>query len=148
MALGVGDGWMGVGAGWEVPPTHVHMHAHAHVLNMIISCKWPPPLGESLGIPYDVIRTCACMHVHACTCMCMCVGGTLSPPPPPSTHPPPPRGDPRNQSKFNSTWTNRDISIPLEDLKSVETSPPMGGCVVWWVGGWVDGWDQVKTLKI
>ena len=56
-------GW-GVGGGWGVPPTHVHMHAHARththaharMVNMIISCKWLPPLGESLGIPYDVIR--------------------------------------------------------------------------------------------
>ena len=87
-------------------PTHVHMHAHvrmhthAHacVVNMIISCKWPPPLGESMGIPYDVI----CMCAHACMCMCvhMCGGHPLTnphpiyPPPPPSTHPAPPRGDP------------------------------------------------------
>ena len=101
---GWGGGWMGVGGGWGVPPTHVHMHAHtrtcthahAHMLNMIISCKWPPPLGESLGIPYDVICTCACMRMRACVCVCTCVGGTLSPPPTP-------RGDPWNQSKFNST---------------------------------------------
>ena len=135
MALGVA-GWMdGVGGGWQVPPTHVHMHVHActhahvRVLNMIISCKWPPPLGESLGIPYDVICAYMRMHVHVC-------GGhpltTLHPP-----TPPPPRGDPQNQSKFNSTSTNRDISIPFEDLKSVETPPPMGGCIIWWVGGWV-----------
>ena len=131
--LGVGDGWgwrggwMGVGDGWGVPPTHVHthahartcMHAHACVVSMIISCKWPPPLGESLEIPYDVIRTCACvrmharvcacMHVCACACMCTCVGYTLSPPPTPHPHPPTspsPRGDPWNQSKFNSTSTN------------------------------------------
>ena len=72
-ALGVG-GW---GWGWlRVPPTHVH--THMHVVNMIISCKWLPPLGESLGIPYDVI--------------CMCVGGTLSAPPPTSTHPQTPGG--------------------------------------------------------
>ena len=146
---GWGGGWIGVGGGWGVPPTHVHMHTHAHacMLNMIISCKWPPPLGESLGIPYDVICTCACV----CACMCVYVhvyGGhpLTTPHPHPPSHPPP--GDPRNQSKFNSTWTNRDISILFEDLKSVETSPPMGGCMVWWVGGWVDGWDQVKTLKI
>ena len=71
-ARGVG-GWVDGGGGWlGVPPTHVHMHAHARtcmhthacVVNMIISCKWPPPLGEYLGIPYDVI--CACVHVHAC----------------------------------------------------------------------------------
>ena len=89
--MGVG-GFMGVGGGWGCPHTCtcMHTHAHAHVVNMIISCKWLPPLGESLGIPYDVI--CTCMHVHACACMCTWVGCTLSPPPPPSTHPPPPRG--------------------------------------------------------
>ena len=27
--LGWGGGWMGVGGGWGVPPTHVHTHAHA-----------------------------------------------------------------------------------------------------------------------
>ena len=95
---GWGGGWMG--GCWGVPPTHMHMHAHTHmhthtytrVLNMIISCKWPPPLGESLGIPYDVICTCACM--------CMCVGSTLSPPPPPSTHPlTPQRGGPLESLK-------------------------------------------------
>ena len=93
---GWGVGWMGVGVGWGVPPTHVHMHAHActcthahaRVVNMIISCKWPPPLGEYLGIPYDVIRTCVRVHVHACACMCMWVACTLSPPPTP-IHPPP-----------------------------------------------------------
>ena len=29
--LGWGGGWMGVGGGWGVPPTHVHMHAHARM---------------------------------------------------------------------------------------------------------------------
>ena len=32
---------------------------------------------------------------------------------------------------------NQDILILFEDLKSVETLPPMGGCMVWWVGGWL-----------
>ena len=76
--LGWGGGFMGVGGGWGVPPTHVHTHAHARtrthaharVVNMIISCKWPPPLGEYLGIPYDVIR--ACVHVCVCVCVCVC----------------------------------------------------------------------------
>ena len=105
-------GWGDGGGGWlGGTPTHVHMHAHAHthmhahahLVNMIISCKWPPPLGEYLGIPYDVIRMCMCVHVCACMCVCTWVGCTLSPPPPPSTHPPTPGGGPRNLSKFNST---------------------------------------------
>ena len=137
VALGVGEWVDGGGGGWGVPPhtyTCTCMHAHAHMVNMIISCKWLPPLGEYLGIPYDVICTsvhvcmCACV---ACACMCMWVGA-------PSHHPIQ-AGDPQNQSKFNSTWTNRDISILFEDLKSVETPPPMGGCIIWWVGGWVGG---------
>ena len=59
------------------PRTCTHTHAHVHVLNMIIICKWPPPLGESLGILYDVIRTC----------VCTCVGHPLTTPYP---HPPTP----------------------------------------------------------
>ena len=140
--------WGWGGGGWGVPPTHVHTHMHARtcththacVVSMIISCKWPPPLGESLEIPYDVIRACACMCIHAWACMCTCVGYTLSPPPTP-IHPPPhpPGGDLKNQSKFNSTSTNWDIWIPFEDLKSVESSPPIGGCMVLWVGGLMGG---------
>ena len=60
--------------------------------------------------------------------------------PPPSTPLPPPRWvDPWTHLKFNNTSTYEDISIPFEDLKSVKNSPPMGGCVVWWVGGWFGG---------
>ena len=100
--LGWGGGCMGVGGGWGVPPTHVHMpahartctHAHARVVNMIISCKWPPPLGEYLGIPYDVIR--ACVRVRACACVRVRVhvGGMhpLTTPHPHTPTPPPPRG--------------------------------------------------------
>ena len=106
---GWGGGWMGWGVVGGAPHTCAHacacMHTHACTcacVNMIISCKWPPPLGESLGIPYDVIHMCACMR--ACMCMCTCVGGTLfTTPHPIHPAPPPPGGDPRNQSKFNST---------------------------------------------
>ena len=100
---GWGSGCMGVVGGWGCPPhmcTRTCMHAHARVVNMIISCKWPPPLEESLEFPmmsYAHVHVCTCMHVHVC-------GGTLSPTPT-HIHPPPtPQGGhPRNQSKFNST---------------------------------------------
>ena len=84
------------------------------------------------------------MMSYMCACMCACVyahacahgwGASSHHPPLPSTHPPNPQGDPRNHSKFNSTLTNQDISILFEDLKSVETPPPMGECIIWWVGG-------------
>ena len=104
-------GWVDGGGGWlGVPPTHVHMqmharmhtHAHACVVNMIIPCKWLPPLdlGKSQGFPMmSYVRARACMRVRVHMCR-----GTLSPPPSP-IHPPPhpPGGEPRNQSKFNST---------------------------------------------
>ena len=143
---GWGGRWMGLGGGWGVPPTHVHMHAHtctcthahARVVNIIISCKW------NWGNPWEFPMM---SYMHAC--MCTWMGCTLSPLPTPIHPPPTPRGEnPQNHSKLNSTWTNWDISILFEDLKSVETPPPMGGCIIWWVGGWVDGWDQVKSLKI
>ena len=105
-----GGGWV-YGGGWGVPPTCAHTRARGKHDNFM---QMAAPLGESLRIPYDVI--CACVRMH--------VGGTLSPPPTPQG------GHPQNQSKFNSTSTNQDISIPFEDLKSVETSPPMGGCMV------------------
>ena len=44
-----------------------HMHTHACMVNMVISCKWPPPLdfGKSQGfIMMSYARACACMHVH------------------------------------------------------------------------------------
>ena len=76
------------------------------------------------------------MHVRAC--MCACMGHPPHTHTHPHLHPPirhPPRGvDPQNHLKFDNILTYQDISIPFEDLKSVKNSPPMGGCVVWWVG--------------
>ena len=105
-------GWVDGGGGWfGGAPTHVHMHVHAHththkhacMVNMIIPCKWLPPLdlGKSQGFPmmsYVHVRAYACMHVHVC-------GGdpVTTPHPHPPTPPPPRVGDPENQSKFNST---------------------------------------------
>ena len=81
------------------------------------------------------------MHVHACVHACVHAWDTLTHTHAhPHPHPPPPRGvDPRNHLKFDNTSTYQDISIPFEDLKFVKNSPPMGGCVVWWVAGWLDG---------
>ena len=87
-------GWVDVGGRWlgGAPHTRAHArartHAHARVVNMIISCKWPPPLGEYLGIPYDVIRACVRVRVH------VHVGGMhpLTIPHPHTPTPPSPRG--------------------------------------------------------
>ena len=88
------------------------------------------------------------MHVHVCVCVCMHVHVCMHGIPPTYPYPPPPhlpihhppRGvDPQNHLKFDNTATYQDISIPLEDLKSVKNSPPMDGYVVWWLGGWLGG---------
>ena len=90
-------GWM-LGGWLGVPPhTCTCMHTctcrHIYKLNMIISIANGSP---HWGNPWEFPMM---SYVHAC--VCACVGGTLSPPPipPPLT----PRGDPQNQSKFNST---------------------------------------------
>ena len=101
---GWGGGWMGWGVFWGVPPTHVHMHAHVHMLNMIISCKWLPPLGESLGIAYDVICASVCVHMHVYVC-----GGTLSPAPTPIHPPPHPPGG-------NSRMSQNSIALELIEI--------------------------------
>ena len=149
---GGAGGWMGVGGwggGWlgGAPYTHAHTHActHTHVCTCMRGkhdnfMQMAAPIG---GIPgnslwcHTRVRACvrACVHVRVHV-------GRVNPLTTPHPHPPTPNptgGDPRNHSKFNSTWTNRDISILFEDLKSVETSPHMGGFIIWWVGGWVGG---------
>ena len=85
------------------------------------------------------------MHVHACVHLCVYVHAWDTPAhththPTPSTYLPPLQGvDPRNHLKFDNTSTCQDILIPFEDLKSVKNSLSTGGCVVWWVGGWLGG---------
>ena len=87
------------------------------------------------------MHVCACMLV--CACMHACMEHLHHPPIPTPTPIYPsatPRGvDPQNHLKFDNTSTYQDISILFKDLKSLKNSPPMGGCVVWWLGGWL-GW--------
>ena len=127
------------------PHMHAHacacMHTHTHTC---IELQMAASMEASMFSMFNM-HVCACMR--ACACMCMhvrtCMGHPPTHPylpPPPSTHLPPPRGvDPWNHLKLDNTSTYQDISIPFEDLKSVKNSPPMGGCVVWWVGGWLGG---------
>ena len=132
----------GGGGGWGFPHTRAHActrtHTHAHTCARVKHDNFMQMAAPIGGIPGNSLWCHMCVCVHACTRVC---GGhplTIS-----HSHPPSPSpalgGDPRNQSKFNSTWTNWDIWIPFEDLKSVETSPSMGGCIVWWVGGLMGG---------
>ena len=97
---GWGAGWMGWGWLRGAPHTCAHtcacMHAHACVVNMIISCKWTPPLdlGKSQGFPM-MSYVCACAHVW---------GDAITNPHPHPPTPQPPGGTPRISQN----------SIPLE----------------------------------
>ena len=112
--------------------THTHTCTHTH-LYMYRNCKWPPTWRH----PCLACLTCMCMR--ACLYVYACVHETPphtpTPTPTPSTHLPILQGvDPQNHLKFDNTSTYQDTSILFKDLKSVKNSPPMGGCVILWVG--------------
>ena len=139
MVGGVSGGILGHGG---CPHTHAHARACTHMhTHTCIELQMAASMEESMFSMFNMYVR-ACMRAHACAC----VHAWDTPPHThtyPYPHPPichPPRGvDPRNHLKFDNTSTYQDISIPFEDLKSVKNSPPMGGCVVWWVGGWLGG---------
>ena len=142
----------GASGGMGGVPTHTHMHVHActctHThLYMYRNCKWPPTWRHPC-LACLACLTCMCMCACMCVCMCACMGHPPTHPYPTPIPMPPIQGGgpPRNHLKFDNTSTYQDISIPFEDLKSVKNSPPMGGCVVWWVGGWLGGlMDGVRS---
>ena len=137
---GSGEGADGLGGIWGHGgvslDTCMHAHARNVKINMLENCKWPPPWRQ----PCLSCLTCmhVCKHVRARACVRTCVGGA-----PTQSHPHPPThqgGYPPQISKNAiRLGTNQDISIPFEDLESVENSPPMGGCFFGWVGGWMGG---------
>ena len=125
-------GVSGASGGMGGVTTCMFMHAHACKC-MYRNCKWLPTWR------HPCLSCLTCMYVHAHACLCAwdtpLHTHTWLHPHPPIHHPP----GPPHQSNFNNTWTNQDISIPFKDLKCVKNSPPMDGCMIWWVGGWV-GW--------
>ena len=134
------------GHGGVSPHTHTCMRMHTHAHTHIYTCIEIANGHRHGGIHFYHVYNMFNMHVRACVCVCACVHAWDTSPHThthPHPHPPichPPRGvDPRNHLKFDNTSTYQDISIPFEDLKSVKNSPPMSGCVVWWVGGWLGG---------
>ena len=134
-------GCLGVSGGMGGCP-HMHAHARARTHTHTHTCIELQMAASMEASRFSMFN----MHVRARVRACACVHAWDTPPHThtyPRPHPPichPPRGvDPRNHLKFNNTSTYQDISIPFEDLKSVKNSPPMGGCVVWWVGGWFGG---------
>ena len=88
-------GWMWVGGGKRVPPTHMHMHIHAHThAHVCMHTHVWQSIGNSQGFPqwgshlHEIImftmHACACVHV----CACAHVWGHLPTTPTP-IHPPP-----------------------------------------------------------
>ena len=137
-------GCLGVSGGMGGVPTCTHTHTHTRT-HTCIELQMATSMEASMFSMFNM-HVCACMHAYLCV-HAWDTPHTLIPTPTPSTHLPPPRGvDPRNHLKFDNTSTYQDISILFEDLKSVKNSPPMDGCVVWWVGGWLGGlMDGVRS---
>ena len=110
-------GWMWVGDGERVPPTHMHMHVHARTR----MCIWHhrefpgiPPMGAAICMNLSCLP-CACVHACMCVHVHMCVGH-----PPTTWHPHTPTPHPQSRRepktpKFNKSWTNPDNSILFED---------------------------------
>ena len=139
-AGGWGGVWGYLGA-WGCPHMHAHTRVRTHMhTHTCIELQMAASMEASMFSMFNM-HVRACVHACTCVCVCTCMGHPPHTHTYPHPHPPichPPRGvDPRNHLKFDNTSTYQDISIPFEDLKSVKNSPPMGGCVVWWVGGWV-----------
>ena len=84
--------YTGVVGGIPQRCVHAHTHTHVCIINMVISCTLLPPLGKSVGIPYDVLCICTCMYMCVCTCI------VVEPPTYLPTHLPthPPHGTPKS----------------------------------------------------
>ena len=95
---GCGGGWMWVGDGERVPPTHMHIWHDREFPGI-------PRMGVAICMKLSCLP---CMHVHGCVCMyahaCTTPSPSTHPPTTPtlSTHPPPPRpaGSPNHQNSI------------------------------------------------
>ena len=140
--MGGGVSWGILGHAGLSPHARTCTHTHTHTcIELQMATSMEASMFSMFSMFNMHVRACVCACV--CVCMCACMGHPPHTHTYPHPHPPichPPRGvDPWNHLKFDNTSTDQDISIPFEDLKSVKNFPPMGGCVVWWVGGWVGG---------
>ena len=144
------------GLGWRVaggcPHTCTHAHActhtHACMVNMTISCKWPPHWGNPWEFPmmsYAHVCVYACMNAYACAHVWQ-HPSTL---PHPYT-PTPPHEGPRISKNSIALELIEIFQFCLKILKFVESPPHMARCMVWvglWVGWWVGSGKITKNLK-
>ena len=133
---GVSGGIWGHGGVSPHARTCTHMHTHT-CIELQMAASMEASMFSMFNMFNMHVRAC----VHACTCMHAWDTPHTSIPTPGHIHPSAtPLGvDPQNHLKSDNTSTYQDISISFKDLKSVKNSPPMGGLVVWWVGGWLGG---------
>ena len=134
-------GW----GGWGCPHTCAHAyacmqaHAHAHTCmhgkhdNFMQMATPIGFLGNSLWCN-TYIHACACAWGHPLTT------------PTPSTHPPPPGGTPRISQNAIALELIKIFQFCLKIWNLWRLPNPWVGYS--WVGGWVDWWGQVKSLKI
>ena len=87
-----------------------------------------------------------CVHVHACmhVCVCTCMG--LLPPNPNPTQPdlhPPLGGTSRISKNYIKLEQIKIFQLCFKFLNLWRFPTPMGGCIVWWVDGWVGLWVEL-----
>ena len=90
-----------------------------------------------------------CVHVHACMHVCVCVHawGCYTQPHPHPTPPHPPLGGTSRISKnYIKLEQIKIFQLCFKFLNLWRFPIPMGGCIVWWVDGWVGLW--VKSCEI
>ena len=81
-------------------------------------------------------------NIHVGVCMMHCAPLHISTTTPNPIHPPanPQGGTPRISQNSITLELIKIIQFCLfEDLNFVENAPPMGGCIVWWMGVWFGG---------
>ena len=102
---GWGGGWMGVGGGERVHPTHVHTHVHARTLTRVWHHReFPgiPPMGAAICMKLSCLPR---MHVRVCVCVCACAHVWGYPPTTPHPHPPtPPPPEPQGAQNTKIQW--------------------------------------------
>ena len=87
------------------------------------------------------------MHAYACACMCVCMSHSPAHPyliPPLSTHLSPPWGTPGIGQNSITLELIKIFQFRLKIWNLWRIPHPWVGAQF---GGWVDGWDQVKSLK-
>ena len=146
-ALGRGQEDGGCLEAWGCLDTWVHAcactHMHTHTCIHVQKLQMATDMEASMFIMFIMF------NMHVCMCLCAWDPSTyLYPPPPPSTQPQWPQGGTARISKNSITLELIKIFQFCLKIWNLWRPPPHHGWLYGLVGGWVDGWGQIKSLTI